>query len=97
MTQLIGWIGVILTTFASIPQLKNVHEVSRATYAMLFWGIIGLLVRAIAIREYVFIIGEFLSLVFVVLVWIKLKKHAMSSAKFEQTELFSYLFERLTR
>ena len=69
LTQFLGWLGVGLTTFASVPQLKNVKQVNRTTYELLIVGIICLLIRAVAIREWVFIIGEALSLLLVYLVW----------------------------
>lgn len=69
MTQIIGWIGVVLGASISVPQVikslkeKSTKGVSLRTYQMLFLTIICYLVRAVAIGAPVFIVGNTLSLI----------------------------------
>lgn len=69
LSEIIGWVGVVLGVLISVPQLiKSVKEkstkgVSKQTYQLLFLTIFCYLIRAIAIREPVFIVSNSVNLV----------------------------------
>jgi len=69
ITEIIGWIGVTLSILISVPQLiKSVKEkstkgLSRQTYQLLFLTVICYLIRAIAIKELIFIASNAINLV----------------------------------
>ena len=71
LTEIIGWIGVILGIAVAFPQLiksikeKSTKGVSKGTYQLLFLCILCYLVRAIAIKEPIFIVSNSINLVVV--------------------------------
>lgn len=72
-TQLIGWIGVLFGVSISIPQVIQIYrthsskDVSAWTYRLLVATTLCYLVRAIAIREPIFIVSNTLS--FLIACW----------------------------
>lgn len=70
-TEIIGWIGVVLGVSVAIPQLiksikaKSTKGVSKGAYQLLFLAILCYLVRAIAIKEPIFIVSNIANLVVV--------------------------------
>lgn len=69
VSEVIGWLGVVLSIFISVPQfIKSVKEkstrgLSKHTYQLLFLTVLCYLVRAIAIKEPIFIASNALNLV----------------------------------
>lgn len=69
VSEIIGWIGVVLGIFVSVPQLiksikeKSTKGVSKHAYQLLFVTISCYLIRAIAIKEPIFIVSNAAGLV----------------------------------
>lgn len=68
ITEIIGWIGVVLGILISVPQLiksikeKSTKGLSKQTYQLLFLTVLCYLVRAIAIKEPIFIVSNSINL-----------------------------------
>lgn len=68
-SEIIGWIGVVLGIFVSVPQLiKSIREkstkgVSKQVYQLLFLTMLCYLIRAIAIHEPIFIVSNSINLI----------------------------------
>ena len=71
VTEIIGWIGVVLGVAVAVPQLiksikaKSTKGVSEGAYQLLFLCMICYLIRAIAIKEPIFIVSNIINLVVV--------------------------------
>jgi len=71
LTEVIGWIGVVLGVAVAVPQLvksikaKSTKGVSKGAYQLLFLCMLCYLVRAIAIKEPIFIVSNMINLVVV--------------------------------
>ena len=71
LSEIIGWIGVVLGVLVAVPQLiksikaKSTKGVSRGAYQLLFLCMLCYLVRAIAIKELIFIVSNMVNLVVV--------------------------------
>jgi len=71
LTEIIGWIGVVLGVAVAVPQLiksikaKSTKGVSKGAYQLLFLCMICYLIRAIAIKEPIFIVSNIINLVVV--------------------------------
>lgn len=69
VTEAIGWLGVAFGISVSIPQLvksvraRSTRGLSKHTYQLLFGAIACYLVRAIAVKEPVFIVSNAFGLV----------------------------------
>lgn len=69
VTEIIGWLGVAFGVSVSIPQfiksvrLRSTRGLSMHTYLLLFGAISCYLVRAIAVKETVFIVSNACGLV----------------------------------
>ena len=74
ITEIIGWIGVMLSVFISVPQFiqsvkaKSTHGLSKQTYQLLFLTVLCYLIRAIAIKEPIFIASSAINLVITAMV-----------------------------
>jgi len=81
MTEIIGWLGVILGVLISVPQLvksikeKSTKGLSKQTYQLLLFAIICYLIRAIAIKEPVFIVSNAVNLIVTIAVLYLFKKY----------------------
>lgn len=68
LSEILGWIGVILGTFISFPQLvktikeKTTKGLSKRTFQLLFITILCYLVRSIVIKEPIFIVSNAIGL-----------------------------------
>jgi len=64
VTEIIGWLGVAFGISVSIPQLiksvraRSTHGLSKHTYQLLFGAIACYLIRAIAVKDPVFIVSN---------------------------------------
>jgi len=62
--EFIGWIGVVIGVFVAVPQLfksfkeKSTQGLSKHTYQLLLITITCYLIKAIAIKEMVFIVSN---------------------------------------
>jgi len=71
LSEIIGWIGVVLGVAVAVPQLvkslraKSTKGVSKSAYQLLFLCMLCYLVRAIAIKELIFIVSNTINLVVV--------------------------------
>jgi uncharacterized protein with PQ loop repeat len=71
VTEIIGWIGVVLGVLVAVPQLiksikaKSTKGVSKVAYQLLFLCMLCYLVRAIVIKEPIFIVSNMINLVVV--------------------------------
>ena len=71
LSEIVGWIGVVLGVAVAVPQLiksikaKSTKGVSKGAYQLLFLCMICYLVRAIAIKELIFIVSNIINLVVV--------------------------------
>jgi uncharacterized protein with PQ loop repeat len=71
LSEIIGWIGVVLGISVAVPQLiksikaKSTKGVSKGAYQLLFLCMLCYLVRAIAIKELIFIVSNIINLVVV--------------------------------
>ena len=71
LSEIIGWIGVVLGVLVAVPQLiksiktKSTKGVSKGAYQLLFLCMVCYLVRAIAIKEPIFIVSNIINLVVV--------------------------------
>ena len=69
ISEIIGWVGVVLSILISVPQfIKSVKEkstkgLSKQTYQLLFLTVLCYLVRAIAIKEPIFIASNAINLI----------------------------------
>lgn len=69
VSEIIGWIGVMLGVFVSVPQvIKSIKEkstkgVSKQVYQLLSLTVLCYLIRAIAIREPIFIVSNSINLI----------------------------------
>jgi len=67
-SEIIGWIGVVLGVLVAVPQLvksikeKSTKGVSKVAYQLLFVCMLCYLVRAIAIKEAIFIVSNIINL-----------------------------------
>jgi uncharacterized protein with PQ loop repeat len=81
ITEIIGWIGVVLSILISVPQLiksikeKSTKGVSKQVYQLLFLTVLCYLIRAIAIRELIFIVSNAVNLVVTGMVLYLFKKY----------------------
>ena len=68
VTEIIGWLGVVFGISVSIPQFiksvrtRSTRGLSKHTYQLLFAAITCYLIRAIAVKEPVFIVSNSLGL-----------------------------------
>lgn len=68
ITEIIGWFGVVIGVIVSLPQLikswreKSTQGVSKRTYQLLFLAVLCYLIRAIAIKEPIFIVSNSINL-----------------------------------
>lgn len=68
LSETIGWIGVVLSVLVSLPQLlksikmKSTKGVSLQAYQLLFFTVLCYLVRAIVIKEPIFIVSNGINL-----------------------------------
>lgn len=71
LSEIIGWIGVVLGVAVAVPQLiksikaKSTKGVSKGAYQLLFLCMLCYLIRAIAIKEPIFIVSNMINLVVV--------------------------------
>ena len=71
LSEIIGWIGVVLGVLVAVPQLiksikaKSTKGVSKGAYQLLFLCMLCYLVRAIAIKELIFIVSNIINLIVV--------------------------------
>lgn len=69
ISEIIGWLGVVLSILISVPQFiksakeKSTKGLSKQTYQLLFLTVLCYLVRAIAIKEPIFIASNAVNLV----------------------------------
>ena len=69
LSEIIGWVGVVLGIATSVPQFvksvrgRSTKGLSLAAYQVLFAAIACYLVRAIAIKDPVFIISSVINLI----------------------------------
>ncbi len=81
ISEIIGWIGVVLGILVSIPQLiksikeKSTKGVSLHAYQLLFLTVLCYLIRAIAIHEPIFIVSNAVNLVITAVVLYLFKKY----------------------
>lgn len=81
ITELIGWAGVIVGITVSVPQLikswkeKSTQGISKHTYQLLFLTILCYLIRAIAIKELIFIVSNAINLIITAMVLYLFKKY----------------------
>ena len=81
VTEIIGWFGVALGVSVSIPQLvksvrtRSTQGLSKHTYQLLLATISCYLVRAIAVRDAVFIISNIAGLLITVAFLYLFKKY----------------------
>ena len=67
-SEIIGWLGVMLSMLVSVPQFiqslkaKSTRGLSKHTYQLLFLTVLCYLVRAIAIQEPIFIVSSAINL-----------------------------------
>lgn len=84
ISEIIGWIGVVLSILISVPQfIKSVKEkstkgLSKQTYQLLFLTVLCYLVRAIAIKEPIFIASNAINIVITGAVLYLFKKYPES-------------------
>ena len=80
-TEIIGWLGVAFGISVSIPQfIKSVRArstkgLSKHTYQLLFVAIACYLIRAIAVRETVFIVSNAIGLLITIAILYLFKKY----------------------
>ena len=80
-SEIIGWIGVLLGIFVSVPQaIKSIKEkstkgVSLHAYQLLFLTVLCYLIRAIAIKEPIFIVSNAVNLIVTGIVLYLFKKY----------------------
>jgi uncharacterized protein with PQ loop repeat len=92
ITEIIGWIGVITGIIVSFPQLiksykeKSTQGVSKNTYQLLFLTMLCYLIRAIAIREVIFIVSNAVNLVITGMVLYLFEKYPSSSREIGEQE-----------
>lgn len=81
ITEIIGWLGVAIGIMVSLPQLvksyreKSTQGVSKGTYWLLFLTMLCYLIRAIAIKEAIFIVSNTVNLVITGMVLYLFKKY----------------------
>ncbi len=79
VSEIIGWLGVAFGISVSIPQFiksvkaRSTRGLSRHTYQLLFGAISCYLVRAIAVKEAVFIVSNSIGLLITAAVLILFK------------------------
>ena len=67
-TELVGWLGVACAVWVNVPQAYRIwktrssKDVSVWTYRLLLVVVICYLIRAIDIREWVFIVSNFIAI-----------------------------------
>jgi len=87
ITEIIGWIGVAIGIMVSFPQLiksyrdKSTQGVSRGTYRLLFLTMLCYLIRAIAIKEVIFIVSNAVNLVITGMVLYLFEKYPSCNQK----------------
>lgn len=85
VTEVIGWLGVVFGISVSIPQLiksmrlKSTQGLSKHTYQLLFGAISCYLVRAIAVKETVFIVSNVCGLIVTIAILYLFKKYPTPS------------------
>lgn len=68
LSETIGWLGVVLSIMVSVPQLfksikvKSTTGVSLQTYQLLFSMGLCFLIKAVVIKEPIFIVSNFATL-----------------------------------
>lgn len=81
VTEVIGWLGVAFGVSVSIPQLiksvraRSTRGLSKHTYQLLFGAITCYLIRAIAVKEPVFIVSNTAGLVVTTAILYLFKKY----------------------
>lgn len=84
ISEIIGWIGVVLSILISVPQFikslkeKSTKGLSKQTYQLLFLTVLCYLIRAIAIKEPIFIASNAINLVITGAVLYLFKKYPES-------------------
>jgi uncharacterized protein with PQ loop repeat len=84
VTEIVGWLGVAFGVSVSIPQFiksvraKSTKGLSKHTYQLLFGAIACYLVRAIAVKEAVFIVSNSVGLVITMAILSLFKKYPSS-------------------
>jgi uncharacterized protein with PQ loop repeat len=74
ISEIIGWVGVTLSIFISVPQFmqsfkkKSTEGLSKQTYQLLFLTVLCYLIRAIAIKEPIFIVSNAMNLIITAMV-----------------------------
>lgn len=74
VSLVIGWLAVAVGIFVNIPQAyqiwknKSAKDVAPLTYWLLLFVVIGYLIRAVAIREAIFIVSNSLAILITVTV-----------------------------
>jgi uncharacterized protein with PQ loop repeat len=74
ISEIIGWVGVTLSIFVSVPQFmqsfkkKSTEGLSKQTYQLLFLTVLCYLIRAIAIKEPIFIVSNAMNLIITAMV-----------------------------
>ncbi len=92
ITELIGWIGVVTGIIVSFPQLiksyktKSTEGVSKGTYQLLFLTMLCYLIRAIAIKEVIFIVSNAVNLVITGMVLYLFEKYPSGSREIGEQE-----------
>ena len=87
ISEIIGWTGVVIGIFVSVPQLikslknKSTQGVSKHTYQLLFIAMLCYLVRAIAIKEPIFIVSNSINIVVTGTVLYLFKKYPGDNVK----------------
>jgi len=90
ITEIIGWIGVTIGIIVSFPQLiksyreKSTKGVSERSYQLLFLTILCYLIRAIAIKELIFIVSNAVNLVITGMVLYLFKKYPSGNDEIEK-------------
>jgi len=81
VTEIIGWLGVVFGVSVSIPQFiksigaRSTNGLSKHTYQLLFGAISCYLIRAIAVKEPVFIVSNSIGLVITTAVLFLFRKY----------------------
>lgn len=81
ISEIVGWLGVIIGIIVSVPQLvkswreKSTDGLSIGTYQLLFLAVLCYLIRAIAIKEMIFIVSNAVNLVITAIVLYLFRKY----------------------
>lgn len=81
ISEIIGWLGVMIGIVVSVPQLikswrnKSTDGLSIGTYQLLFLAVLCYFIRAIAIKEMIFIVSNGVNLIITAMVLYLFKKY----------------------